>query len=129
MKLNKNQRKVLEALKEKPMTTAELYELITGEKEKHTTWFKTSRKWATVKLIKLEKNNLIKYDEKTKKWHIKQQNLPPFLWVRKSMGIWDFRPLYCSDCGKRLSEEEIKNSKKIIGKPLCKRCLNRKMDW
>jgi hypothetical protein len=51
------------------MTTQELYELITGEKmpllPSH------NRKWATVRLAKLEDNDLIEYNEQTKKWHSK----------------------------------------------------------
>jgi hypothetical protein len=36
---------------------------------------------------------------------------------------------YCTDCGKRLTAKEIKDSMEIIGKAVCERDLNRRMDW
>jgi hypothetical protein len=36
---------------------------------------------------------------------------------------------YCADCGKRLTVKEILDSLEIIGVAVCKRDLNRRMDW
>jgi formylmethanofuran dehydrogenase subunit E len=37
--------------------------------------------------------------------------------------------IYCSDCGKRLSWKEVEDGVMFVGKPVCKKDLNRRMDW
>jgi hypothetical protein len=50
----------------------------------------------------------------------KAENCPDFIHKKHQ---------YCADCGKRLTVNEILDSLEVVGVAVCRRDLNRRMDW
>jgi hypothetical protein len=51
---------------------------------------------------------------------------------RRARNYWEEKirqGIYCSGCGKRLSWKEVEDGVMFVGKPVCKKDLNRRMDW